>query len=104
MDCNHKKREGINCCGADLTLSQEEIDARDDFLPLFEKSIMDKLPGENRNSEVNRHVLDYFLSKNALTLAYQMAKLAYKMEKEDVETKPEKPKAIDKDVLVELEK
>lgn len=33
-----------------------------------------------------------------------MAKLAYKMEKEDLETESKKPNVIDNDVLVELEK
>ncbi len=51
MDCDHKKKDGLpNCpkCGADLSLCQEEIDARDSlfaaignrFLEICEKSGM----------------------------------------------------------------
>jgi hypothetical protein len=73
VQCDHKKKDGVRICGncrADLTLSQEEIDERDKFYPLFLKSLKKESIADSHSC---RHLLDIFVSQNALTLTRKMA-------------------------------
>jgi len=47
MFCNHTKHEHINYCGdcgADLTLREEEIEARDKFFEIYKELLKGKQP------------------------------------------------------------
>jgi hypothetical protein len=90
MPCDHKKKEGVRLCGtcgADLTLTQEEIDERDKLYPLFIENMITHNNKEHDNA-LNRRLLDVFVSQNALTIAMKMTKLTLELTQKDLKFEP----------------
>ncbi len=96
MVCNHKKRDGVHYCGdcgADLMLTQEEIDARDKFYDIY-KELMD---AKHPDAKFSRAGFDSYIKTKGATMAMQIIQMFVKDGKVEVTENKD-------DVLLNLEK
>ena len=74
MACDHKKQENVHycgSCGADLTLIQEEIDARDKFFEIYR----DLMNAKHPDVKLTRSMFDAFIKTKGATMAMQILRM-----------------------------
>ena len=77
MVCNHEKREHVNYCGdcgADLTLREDEIKARDKFFEIYRELLKEKNP----DVKFDRGMFDTFIRTNGATMSLQIMRMLAK--------------------------